>query len=116
MFVGTFHRKPYALKSCLVASVVGLALALSAFAGGAQANSNGSPAAAVDDGATGPTASSCQASLPALQRSAFGEQFGHLQALKTLERCDTLLGQNRAATFAGWLIDRQLDRPDPHDE
>lgn len=115
MFVRTLRRRPRALKSSLLAAAIGVALSLSAFAGGAQADSYGSSTASVD-GMANLTTSSCQASLPALQRSAFGEQVGHLQALKTLERCNTLLGRNTSASFSDWLIDRQLDRPDPHDE
>ncbi|MDY0884718.1 hypothetical protein ACFPL7_03125 [Dongia soli] len=108
MFVRTDRRMP-ALKSCRVAAVLGLALSLGAFA---------VPALADDDGssATSLTRANCQASLPALERSGISQEFGHLQALKMLERCNTLLGQDRAATFAGWLIDRELDRPDPHDQ
>lgn len=113
MFVRPFCCMPRALTSSLFAAAIGAALSLSAFSGSARAD--GSSTTSVD-GMTNLTASSCQASLPALQRSAFGEQFGHLQALKTLERCNTLLGQNASASFAGWLIDRQLDRPNPHDE
>jgi hypothetical protein len=103
MFTRKNRRNLHTPKTILVMAVVGAAVSMTAFAGIAQADSQ-------------MTSDYCAASLPALQRAADGEQSGHLQALKTLEACDTLLGQNAAATFVGWQIDRELDRADPHDD
>ena len=99
--------------STFLLAAVGAALSLSAFAGVAQADNALSSINRIANGAM--TADECRVALPALQHSADGEQSGHLQAMKSLETCYTRLGQNAAATFVHWQIDRDLDRADPHD-
>jgi len=106
------HRNATALNLTLVAAAVSAALSLTAFTGGALADT-ATPASTANDQVA---SDYCTAALPALQRAAGGEQSGHLQALKILKTCDTRLGQIAAANFAGWQIDRALDRADPHDE
>jgi hypothetical protein len=107
------RRNAYALKTTLAMAAVGAALSLTAFTSEAQAQKVASSMATVNQS---PSTQVCAAELPALQRAATGEQSGHLEALKTLESCDTQLGRNSAATFDRWLADRELDRADPHDQ
>jgi len=117
MFTRQDRRNADALKATFVAAAVGAVLTLTAFAGSAQADSVASSMATVNQTANGQmTSDYCTASLPALQQAADGGQSGHLEALKTLETCDTLLGKTSAATFVDWQISRELDRADPHDE
>lgn len=113
MFTRTDRRNAHALKATLVMAVVGAALSLTAFTSEAQADKVASSMATVTQIASN---QDCAAALPSLQRAATGEQSGHLQALRTLETCDTRLGRNSAATFDQWLMNRELDRADPHDQ
>jgi len=108
MLTETCHLNVRLAKSALVAVALGSALALSAWANSAWA---------ADDTSSGQlSTAACTRSLPALEQAGYSGQTGHLQALKTLEACDVRLGLSDKASFAGWLISRDLDRGDPHDE
>lgn len=113
MFTRTDRHNAHAVKSTFVAAAVSAVLSLTAFAAGAQADKVASSMATLNQISS---SQDCAAELPALRRTATGEQSGHLEALKTLESCDTQLGRNSATTFDRWLADRDLDRPDPHDQ
>jgi flagellar motility protein MotE (MotC chaperone) len=105
------HLNKHGLKAAVVMAAVGAALSVMAVTSTAQADT-----AASTNASMSLSTESCATALPALQQSAYSEQSGHLQALKALVACDTRLGQVEQANFAAWLIDRDLDRADPHDD
>lgn len=73
------------------------------------------PEASIGSSQNDPTSTFCLKSISALQEAGYGERSGHLDALKTLERCYTQLGQTDKAKRIHWRISRELNRSNPHD-
>lgn len=108
------NRDRRSVSGMMLMAAAVAAISCAACVGEAQAD----PAAADNDptGSASASAAFCDQSLPSLQAAAYGEQSGHMEALKTLEACYQRLGQSDQANLVRWRIYQELNRSDPHDE